>query len=139
APEQMSAGAAVRQLQLALSANVAYLDGGWQVLVDALRDAATSAGAELRAGVRVAAIEHDASVRGVRLADGTLHAAEAVIVAASPSDTRALLRDGCAVVDRWATTAIPVRAACLDVALSRLPVPGALFALGIDRPYYLSV
>jgi len=31
----MSAGAALRQLQLALKANVLYVDGGWQVLVDA--------------------------------------------------------------------------------------------------------
>ncbi len=30
-------------------------------------------------------------------------------------------------------------AACLDVALSRLPEPGRLFALGIDRPVYFSV
>ena len=39
----------------------------------------------------------------------------------------------------WADEAIPVRAACLDVALNRLPIPKATFALGIDRPLYLSV
>ena len=33
----------------------------------------------------------------------------------------------------------PVRAACLDVGLSRLPVPQATFALGIDQPVYASV
>jgi phytoene dehydrogenase-like protein len=32
-----------------------------------------------------------------------------------------------------------VRAACLDVGLSRLPVAGATFALGIDEPVYASV
>ena len=40
---------------------------------------------------------------------------------------------------QWADKAIPVKAACLDVALSRLPRPKATFALGIDRPLYLSV
>jgi phytoene dehydrogenase-like protein len=32
-----------------------------------------------------------------------------------------------------------VRAACLDLALNRLPKPKALYAFGIDRPLYLSV
>ncbi len=40
---------------------------------------------------------------------------------------------------RWAAAAIPVRASCLDLGLSRLPRPRATFALGIDRPLYLSV
>src|SRR5262249_40306710 len=34
---------------------------------------------------------------------------------------------------------IPVKAACLDVGLTRLPRPHARFALGIDRPLYFSV
>ena len=33
-PEQMSAGAAIDQLKLALAGNVWYLDGGWQTLVE---------------------------------------------------------------------------------------------------------
>ena len=41
-PEQMSAGAALDQLKLALAGNVWYLDGGWQTLVDGLRDRAAS-------------------------------------------------------------------------------------------------
>ena len=34
---------------------------------------------------------------------------------------------------------MPVHAACLDIALSRLPQPQARFALGIDQPVYFSV
>ncbi|HYC21129.1 MAG TPA: FAD-dependent oxidoreductase [Candidatus Bathyarchaeia archaeon] len=139
APGQMSAGAAIRQLQLALAGNVAYLDGGWQSLVDALRATASAAGVEVVTGARVTAVEHDGAVRGVRLADGTMRAARAVIVAASPAETRELFRPGETVLDRWADAAVPIRAACLDVALSRLPVPTATFALGIDRPHYFSV
>ncbi len=37
------------------------------------------------------------------------------------------------------STASPVQAACLDVALEKLPRPRNLFALGIDQPVYLSV
>lgn len=34
---------------------------------------------------------------------------------------------------------VPVRAACLDVALRRLPKPDLHFALGLDQPLYFSV
>lgn len=47
APAQHSAGAAVEQLQKALDGNVLYLNGGWQVLVDGLRNAAEKAGARI--------------------------------------------------------------------------------------------
>jgi len=56
-PEHQSAGAALRQLQLALEANVIYIDGGWQTLVNGLRDAAEAAGVRIETGKRIAAIE----------------------------------------------------------------------------------
>jgi phytoene dehydrogenase-like protein len=40
---------------------------------------------------------------------------------------------------RRSAACIAVRAACLDVALSRLPRPGNRFALGLDLPLYYSV
>jgi phytoene dehydrogenase-like protein len=40
---------------------------------------------------------------------------------------------------RWAANSVPVRAACLDLALNRLTRPRQRFALGLDRPYYASV
>src|SRR5215468_6810838 len=77
-----------------------------------------------------------------RLACGSSPACEApaVVVAADP-DTVAELLSGSAqaTARRWAAAAIPVKAACLDLALSKLPQPRATFALGIDRPLYLSV
>jgi phytoene dehydrogenase-like protein len=44
-----------------------------------------------------------------------------------------------AALQQWVAAATPVTAACLDVALQRLPQPRTLFALGIDQPLYLSV
>jgi phytoene dehydrogenase-like protein len=139
-PERQSAGAAIAQLQSAVAQNVLYLDGGWQTLVDGLRAAGTRAGARLVTGTRVVAVEHDGSVRAVRLADGTRLAAAAAIIAAGPHEALALVEHG----DRtplagWAADAIPIEAACFDVALERLPRPRATFALGIDRPLYCSV
>ena len=34
---------------------------------------------------------------------------------------------------------MPIKAACLDVALDRLERPRQRFALGLDRPFYYSV
>ena len=139
-PERQSAGSALRQIQLALSGGVTYLDGGWQTLVDGLRNAAQESGVSIVTGARVESVEHDGAVRAVRLADGTRHATRAAIIAGLPSEARSLLADTpSAPVHAWAEAAIPVKAACLDVGLSRLPQPRATFALGIDRPLYLSV
>ena len=140
APQRQSAGNAVEQLQTALKSNVLYVDGGWQTLVEGLRNAALAAGVRIVTGSRVEAIECDASVRGLRLADGTVFRTGAVVIATSPADAAELVpADHGACVREWADTAIPIRAACLDVALSRLPRPRATFALGIDQPLYLSV
>ena len=40
---------------------------------------------------------------------------------------------------RWTARSVPIKAACLDVALDRLERPAHRFALGLDRPYYYSV
>ncbi len=138
--ERQSAGAALAQLQMSLVSSVYYLDSGWQVLVDGLRRAAEESGAQIVTGAPVAAIEHDGAVRGVRLTDGTTYTASAVIVAASPTAACALVEGNAGtVLPEWAKAAVLVRAACLDIALRRLPQPRALFALGIDVPLYLSV
>jgi len=110
----LSARAAVRQLKLALKANVLYLDRGWQSLVDALREKAAAAGARI--------VEHE---RVDTLPGGD------VILAVSPQAATGLT--GAAFDVR------PVRAACLDLALAALPQPRRSFALGIDRPLYFSV
>src|SRR5258707_6378361 len=65
APALVSAG----MILPLLSAQVLYLDGGWQTLVDGLRQAAQEAGAELVTHVRVAAIEIAEERHTVRLAN----------------------------------------------------------------------
>jgi phytoene dehydrogenase-like protein len=136
-----SAGAAVEQLQLALSHGVEYLDGGWQTLVDGLRKSLTEGGVRIVTQARVErVIEADGTVDGVRLATGDEYHAPIVILACDPP-TSVQLVEGRAKTElqRWQEAAVPVRAACLDVGLKALPRPRANFALGIDRPWYLSV
>lgn len=142
APDRQSGGAALEQLQRALSANVLYLDGGWQQMVGALREAAVAAGVRIESSTKVTAVEHgpDGTVAAVRLADGSQVPCAAAILAVAPREAAALL-DGAAraTVDGWAADAVPVRAACLDLALAELPAPRSTFALGIDAPLYFSV
>lgn len=142
APDSMSAGVAIHQVQMAIARNVLYLDGGWQQLVDALRNAAEAAGAKIRTGSVVRQIQRDAAgtVRTVHLSNGDWYDAGVVIIAASPSVALGLIENGRNTsLARWAADAVPVRAATLDLALRRLPDPRATFALGIDQPYYFSV
>lgn len=140
--DRLSAGVALAQFQMALAKSVLYPDGGWQTLVDGLRAKAGQAGVKIVAEARVAKVELDETRQaiGISLADGSLHSSDAVIIAASPDEACALIEgDQQTTLGEWAKTAIPVKAACLDVALERLPEPQATFALGIDRPLYLSV
>lgn len=140
APDQMSAGTAIRQMQLAFGQGVLYLDGGWQTLVDGLRRAAESAGVRIHSGVKVEAVEGNGAVRGVRIAGDEPWTAAAVVLTGGPAETSALVHGGAHLpLRRRVDDAIPVRAACLDLGLASLPVPRATFALGIDEPLYLSV
>ncbi|MGA9767683.1 MAG: FAD-dependent oxidoreductase [Blastocatellia bacterium] len=142
APELMSAGAALEQLKLAFGKSVLYLDGGWQTLVDGLADAAKRAGVHIETSAKVDSVERDltGAVRGVRFADGRAIIASTVVIASSPAVAVRLVERGHQTeLARWADEAIPVKAATLDVALRYLPKPKATFALGIDRPLYLSV
>jgi phytoene dehydrogenase-like protein len=137
--DRLSAEVALGQLQATLKASVLYLDGGWQTMVDALRSIATSAGATIVTDARVEEVEVEGgAARGVRIAGDRRIAADAVVVAASPAAASALVPKS-EELARWAEQAIPVKAATLDVALSRLPNPRATFGLGVGSPLYLSV
>lgn len=140
APEKLSAGAAIEQLKKAVAAGVLYLDEGWQTLVDKAAEAARGAGVTIETGAKIASIERNdaGAVRAVRTQEGARFEASSVIIASSPQVAAELIGDD-NVVARWAEKATLLKAACLDLALDRLPVPEATFALGIDRPLYLSV
>lgn len=135
APEQLSMAVFLQQLQL--GADVRYLDGGWQTLVTGLQETAVSHGADIRTGVRVTGVVETAEAVTVHLANGESLQTSSVILAVDPQTAGRLLPANQA-LRQWAETTRPVRAAILDVALSRLPNPEGNFALGIDEPTYLS-
>lgn len=138
-PERLSAGAGLRQLE-AGSRGALYVHGGWQTIVDDLRARAQALGASVVAGARVAEVEPEGAAWAIRLADGRRYDVGAVVLAVPPGQASALVAGGQQPTLRaWAERAVPVRAACLDVALRRLPRPDTWFAVGLDRPLYLSV
>jgi phytoene dehydrogenase-like protein len=142
APNLLSAGAAIEQVKKALDKSVLYLDGGWQSLVDGLMESAKRAGVIIDTGVRVEMVERNpmGSVERVRLSHARTYFAPNVIIASSPATAVLLVQNGeQTILTDWASDSVPIRAACLDVALKHLPNPKATFALGMDRPLYLSV
>lgn len=133
----LSAEAAVLQLQRATRRSVVYLDDGWQSLVDGLVERVVAGGGRVRTGVRVEGVEHDAAVRAIRV-DGERLPSDGVVLAVGPKAASRLV-PGLGPLARFAARARPVEAACLDLGLDALPVPARPFALGIDRPSYVSV
>ncbi len=134
---EMSAGATMAQIALATKNGVEYVDGGWQTLVDGLAEAARLANVTVATGMTVNTIERRGDRHEV-LADGRRWSADLIVMAVGPQTCRSLAPWSAAIADA-ARTAIPVRAACLDVVLDALPNPSHLFTLGLDRPHYLSV
>jgi phytoene dehydrogenase-like protein len=133
APALQSAGAVIDQMR---GAAVEYLDGGWVTLIRELERVAVEAGVETRPCARVDGIEAAGGDWRVS-AGGASETFEAVVLAIDPTNAARLA--GGEVLDAWAAEARPVKAAVLDVVLSRLPNPKGNFALGFDRPTYLSV
>ena len=140
APEKLCAAAAIRQAKRGL-AGVLYVAGGWGSLTGGLAAQLRRQGVRLETGAKAArlAVAQD-EVRGVELADGRKLEADLVVLAVRPQILLRLLpEDRAARLRLDFEAATPSAAACLDLALEKLPRPEVLFALGFDQPTYYSV
>jgi phytoene dehydrogenase-like protein len=137
----VSADTVVARFQQALKHPVHYVDGGWQVLVDGLRRAATAAGAEVIAGAAVEAVEHaDGYVTGVRVHGAGWAPATAVVLAVAPAQALDLVDEGrYGPLREVVEPLVPVQVACLDVALRALPRPDRPVVADQERPLFLTV
>src|SRR5687768_2279761 len=156
-----SAAPALAQAKIALR-GVKYVHEGWQKLVDSLHNAAVAAGVNFVSSSRIVGVHHEnGAVKSVELGglefdadrmdtqsiaytemkpedvEGARIPASTVLLAVDPQTAAELVEDP-SITQSW-TALRPVTAACLDVALRSLPDPKNTFALGIDRPLYLSV
>ncbi|MBD2871926.1 FAD-dependent oxidoreductase [Paenibacillus arenilitoris] len=91
AMDVISAGFAIRQGQLA-GKGVWYVEGGWQTVVDDLRDAAIHAGASIVTGKGAKHIQiENGRVHGIELSDGKEMKVSVVIAATGPDELCRLL------------------------------------------------
>ena len=138
--DAMPAEIAVGMARTASLRPVRYLDGGWASIVDGLAERIRVGGGQIQRGARVSGLLGEGRVDGVRVGDGVERRAGTVVLAGlSPTRTARLLADAGGALPAVATGAGgAVTAACLDVALRRLPPRATGFALGLDEPLYLS-
>lgn len=133
APEIVSAGAIVGQLQAGLS-GVLYLNGGWQRLVDQLADVAEGRGAVIRAGSEVTAAANVDGGWRIEAGGAQVLAGAVVVAGLAPVVSARIL----GLPDTAFAHAGPAtEAAVLDLSLDA--EPPTRFALGIDVPTYFSV
>lgn len=123
--DDLSADAALVQLQRGFAKGVLYLDGGWRQLVDAL-----SRDMQIRRRTAVRQVRGDKWGVEVETADGVVVARTAIIATGTPASARAVLPTD----PDWGDVGDPLLAACLDVALRGVPSPG--YVLGVEDPLY---
>ena len=137
---RLSTAAAIEQLRLALAGNVLYVDGGWNSLIEGLREAAIRLGVQIRTRFHVESVEcHQHGVL-IKETHGACEQARTAILAVGPQAAGSMLRLPVehSLVE-WSARQQPIRAACLDVALKQLPRPKHRFALGLESSLYFSV
>lgn len=132
-------GPVIKQLQRSLKSGVLYIDGGWQRIIDQLRELAQRNGVTILNHKHVREIEYADRVRKLHVEDGDSLDVTQVITTMSPSETGKLLRHAeHTALYRWQAQARPVTAACLDLCLRKLPAPDRHFAIGIDQPVFFT-
>lgn len=136
----VSAEVFVDKSQRALKHPIHYVDGGWQVLADGLREVAERAGTRVVSDARVEAVEVGTGrARGVRLRDGSVVRASAVVLATGPRDASKLVGGGeHPALRRLVDGLVPGRVACLDVALSNLPSRDVHVVQDLDGPRFMT-
>jgi len=130
-----SAGAFLRQFQMSSKDGVLYVDGGWQAIAEKLASRAQTNGATIHTEVHVTHVRRQADGFVVDSDDGGW-TAQQVILAISPKVAYDLTADE--TLRRWSGAVEPVDIACLDIALTQLPLPKRLLVFGLDTPLYFS-
>jgi phytoene dehydrogenase-like protein len=131
--DSLSADVAASQIRIALLPGVRYIRGGWGTMVAALATRAEAGGAELRTRAAARAVRRAGDGWEVELDGETLRAGILLVAAGEPEDFAKLLGERAP-----APPGPAAEVSSLDLGLRRLPRRGRRFALGLDRPDYLS-
>ncbi|MBM7602837.1 phytoene dehydrogenase-like protein [Metabacillus crassostreae] len=140
APELVSAKAVVSNLQIAMG-GVLYLDGGWQMIVDQLHNKAIVSGVKVQSQTlvkKIKPIEQDEFKLILSTNEEIL--GKYVICTTGPHElNEMLIEEGNHEQNSEYDQITPVKGATLDIALTQLPNPKLLFAMGFSDPLYYSV
>lgn len=143
APDRVSAKIVVSQLQSVMK-GVLYLDGGWQTMIDQLHNKAVMQGVEIRSHKTVKQVvplltKHEKAFQ-ISLSNGENISTKNILSTTSPLELLNMLGEHAPQsMKNFFSQITPVKGATLDVALSQLPNPSKLFALGVNDPLYYSV
>jgi phytoene dehydrogenase-like protein len=136
APEQMIASVMLAHMQIGMG-GVIYVDDGWQSIIDQLYNQAVTNNVQIRTSANVnqlKALDNDQWQVAVSNQEHIL--CNNIIYTGPPQALNGLLGESAKLPFNHFE---PIKAAALDVALTKLPNPGKLFAMGINAPYYYSV
>ncbi|SMO67848.1 phytoene desaturase family protein [Melghirimyces algeriensis] len=137
--DHLLASVVLRQVQRSLKDGVLYVDGGWQSLIEGLREQAVAAGVIIHTRENVVKIEHDGKVQNIFLDGGEKLEAPFLIVTTGWEDTSRMVKNARHTsLWKWKEQARPVFAACLDLGLKRLPNPQHCVAIGLDQPVFFT-
>lgn len=140
APDKTSAKVILSHVKVSMD-GVLYIDYGWQTIIDQLHNKAIISGVDVRTNVVVNKISKDGDGDYKLISSqGDIFPGKYVINTTSPSELNAILgNDNSLPKNNFFEKIKPVKGATLDVALTGLPNPKQLFAMGITDPLYFAV
>ena len=134
APEKASAKVIIAHMK-AVMGGVLYLDGGWQTIIDQLHNKAVISGVHVQTHTAVKQITPVNEQLKLSLSKDEEILAKYVICTTGPHELTKMVGEEV----RFFAETTAVKGATLDVALSELPNPKRLFALGVSDPLYFAV
>lgn len=138
APDLISAKVMLAQLKTSLG-GVLYMDGGWKSLVDQLHNKAVMLGVQIQTDSNVQHITADRNdCFELTLSNRQIIHARNVIYTGEPQELNRMLNFDHQ-YNNFISGITAVKGAFLDVALTELPQPKRLYALGAVDPLYFSV
>ena len=140
APEKVSAKIIVSHMKTAMG-GVLYLDHGWQMIIDQLHNNAIISGVRVQSSTVVKKIDAtEQNYFKLVVSNDEEIISKYVLCTTGPQEFNKMLGEKVNhPQSRFFSQITPVRGATLDVALTQLPNPKRLFALGITSPFYYSV
>ncbi|MDP5274768.1 FAD-dependent oxidoreductase [Chengkuizengella axinellae] len=138
-PKRSSAGRIIEQVKLGLT-GVTYLDGGWQTLVNQLKEQAITHGVFIQENKHI--IEINGTHPNMTLIEqsGQTYTGSHVISTSTPANTLAMVKTKQpSSLKKWSEKCIPVKGAFWDIVLKKNSNLKVKFALGLDEPLYYSV